>query len=643
METRDATKQPFAINSIWNTPIGSKAKYVDANIGRAKTATVDVDHFYILNANDPLQPLYNHANWGPGRSTGTIYQNISLPLSDSFFVPDAKDNWTPNHSAAFLLPDGRTLIQVNALTRDRKREKIYGVRLPYTAHNSVYEDIYGDGVRGGHGGSGLSSIGGTIRKGELTDSEPIRHALKVNLWGKKYFSSTQGPEGGLGYRWPATNADDNADDANSPTFYGGTTPELLMGSLLAIPPDATPESLEIETEAGRKLFHAFQNYGAYAADNTGWDAHAIAAERGVRKEFKDTYGYSFGQRGTPFFDDYMKLFSSLHVVSNNSSDNIGGGGTPRAPLAPPLAASGNSLVVGKDDSDDNLIGDNRPNRLEGMGGKDFLKGKGNHDFLLGESGSDTLDGGRGNDHLIGDSGDDSILGKDGNDYLDGGYGNDNLDGGKEDDNLSGWQGNDTIHGGLGYDTLVESGDRLVNSGNVDFVLTNTSLTGVGIDSLRSIEHVILSSGNGNNSLDASMFTQGSVHLDGGRGDDQLIGGALNDTFVSSSGNDRLTGGAGANVFALNSRTRFLLSDRSNPEKSGEYALITDFNQTRDQIKLEGSADMYILGSSPIDDKSGTSIHLDMNSNGIVDSKDELVAIVQDTNNLNLSSDYFSYI
>lgn len=639
MDTRDATKQPFATNSIWNTPIGSKAKYVDANIGWAKSATVDVDHFYILNAEDPLQPLYNHGNWGPGRSTGTIYQNISLPLPDDFVVPDATDNWTPNNSAAFLLPDGRTLVQVNALTRDREGEEIYGSRLPYTALTSIYEDIYGDGIRGGHGGSGLSSIGGTIRKGELTGSEPIRHALKVNLWGEKYFSYTQGPEGGLGYRWPAT----NADAAASPTFYGGSTPELLNGSLLAIPPDATPESLGIETEAGQKLFYAFQNYGAYVADNTGWDAHAIAVERGVKQEFKDAYGYSLEGRDTTFFDDYMRLFSSLHVVNNNSPDNIGGGGVPRVPLAPPLSTSGSGSEVGEDNSDDSISGDEQPNRLEGKGGNDFLKGKGSHDFLLGGTGSDTLDGGVGNDHLIGDSGDDSILGKGGNDYLDGGHGNDNLNGGEGDDHLSGWQGNDTINGGPGHDSLVESGDRLVNSGNVDFILTNTSLKGVETDSLSSIEHVILSSGKGNNSLDASAFTQGSVHLDGGRGHDLLIGGAMNDTLVSSSGNDTLTGGAGANIYALNSRTRFMLSERSNPYKSGEYALITDFKQSSDQITLEGSADMYILGSSPIDGKSGTSIHLDMNSNGMLDSKDELVAIVQDINNLNLSNDYFNYI
>lgn len=637
--TRDATKWPFASHSIWNTPIGSEAEYVDANIGWAKHATADVDHFYILDGNDPLQPLYNHGSWGPGRSTGTIYQNISLPLPDDFFVPDAKDNWTPNNSAAFLLPDGRTLVQASTLTRDRKGEAVYGSRLPYTANNAIYEDILGEGILGGHGGTGLSSIGGTIRKGELTGSDPIRHALKVNLWGAKYYSHSQGPGGGLGYRWPAK----TADAAVSPTFYGGSTPELLNGSLLALPPAVTPESLGIETEAGRKLFYAFQNYGAYIADNTGWNAHAMAVERGVKQEFKKTYGYNFGERNTAFFNDYMQLFSNLHVVDNNHPNNIGGGGSPRAPLAPTLTTEGAGPVMSERENGIDLSGNHQPNRLEGKGGHDFLRGGGSHDFLLGSSGHDTLNGGDGNDHLIGDSGNDRLIGEQGNDYLDGGYGRDNLKGGEGDDHLSGWQGNDTLDGGAGYDVLVESGDRIVNRGNVDFILTNTGLQGSGTDVISNIEHVVLSSGNGNNVLDASAFTQGTVRLDGGSGHDTLLGGALNDTLVSSSGKDILTGGAGEDVFALNSRTRFLRSKRRNPHKSGDFALITDFEQSKDHIELEGTAEDYVLSSSPVAGISGTAIYLDINSDRMFDTEDKLIAVVQNMNNLNLTSSSFSYV
>ena len=43
-------------------------------------------------------------------------------------------------------------------------------------------DVRGDGAWGAHGGSGLSSFAGTIRRGELNaTAPPIRHALKFQL------------------------------------------------------------------------------------------------------------------------------------------------------------------------------------------------------------------------------------------------------------------------------------------------------------------------------------------------------------------------------------------------------------------------------------------------------------------------------
>jgi hypothetical protein len=44
-------------------------------------------------------------------------------------------------------------------------------------------DVLGDGMYGAHGGSGLSAMGGSIRKGELLPATgAIAHALKVELW-----------------------------------------------------------------------------------------------------------------------------------------------------------------------------------------------------------------------------------------------------------------------------------------------------------------------------------------------------------------------------------------------------------------------------------------------------------------------------
>ncbi|MEL6816332.1 MAG: calcium-binding protein [Cyanobacteria bacterium J06598_3] len=642
---RDPLKWPFSPDSIWNMPIGSNAQYVDARLERAQQASVDVDYFYVLDAGDPLQPVFAPGNWGPGRASGTAYRNIALPIPDDLLVPDATDDETPNNAAAFLLPDGRTLVQLNPLTRDRIGGPISGWR-------AATEDIYETGIRGGHGGSGLSSIGGTVRLGELTGDEPIRHALKVNLEGERYLSYANGAGGGAGFRWPATRADSYADEKT----YGGQVSALTMGALLAIPPEATPERLGLKTAAGRKLFYAFQDYGAYVADNTNWDTHAIAVEQGVSNEFESAYGYDFESTESDFYDDYMTLFSELHVVANNGPDNIGGGGTPRAPLAPDFVAtaaalSSNSTLEANNRADgippkqdlelinsdqDALTGGEDRDILEGDDGDNVLDGGGNHDYLDGEAGDDLLIGGEGNDYLFGKRNNDSLRGEAGQDYLDGGEGNDTLEGGIGADFLSGWNGDDKINGGLDYDTLVESG-------NEGFVLTNSSLEGRGSDTLESIERVFLSDGEGDNTLDASAFDAGKVRLDGGEGDDILLGGLKNDTLVSSAGLDRLTGNGDGDIFQLVGRTQIIFSDRSSNKGLSEYAVITDFNSAEDRIELMGSAGRYVLGASPVSGVSGTAIYADKNRNGRLSTEDELVAIVQGSERLSLTEDYFKYL
>ena len=50
-------------------------------------------------------------------------------------------------------------------------------------------DVLGDGTYGAHGGSGLSAMGGSIRRGELLPATgAITHALKVELWAHRLVS-----------------------------------------------------------------------------------------------------------------------------------------------------------------------------------------------------------------------------------------------------------------------------------------------------------------------------------------------------------------------------------------------------------------------------------------------------------------------
>ena len=325
--TRNPILHPFASTSIWNTPIGANAQYVPANIQPTASVSADIDHFYVVDAADENQDVFRIGSWR-NRSSGTREIDINLPLPEALLLPDANTIETPNNASAFLLSDGNTLVQFNATTRVQSDDSLYGVRFANARLN-------GDGTEGGHGGSGLSSIGGTLRIGELTGADPIQHVLKVNLWAEQFLSYSPGNQGGLGFRWPAIRADSYANA----TTYGGTVPELVMGSLLAIPPAVTATTLGIQTEPGRKLFNALQDYGAYVADDTAFDTHAFAMESGTLQEFEARYGYTFNGREGPFFDDVMTLFSALHVVNNNAPNRIGGGGTLRQPRPPAIDQS----------------------------------------------------------------------------------------------------------------------------------------------------------------------------------------------------------------------------------------------------------------------------------------------------------------
>ena len=154
----------------------------------------------------------------------------------------------------------------------------------------------------------------------------------------------------------------------------------------------------------------------------------------------------------------------------------------------------------------------------------------------------------------GTAGDDTLAGTVGNDVLDGLAGNDTLSGGA---------GNDTLSGGPGTDRIAEQGD-------VNFTLTDTQLTGLGTDRLTGIERATLTGGAGANRLDASAFTRGAVILDGGAGDDTLIGPRAAATwhgcewldynaFTGGEGNDTLTGGAGVDGIREHGDVDFLLT------------------------------------------------------------------------------------
>ncbi|MDC0175461.1 tandem-95 repeat protein [Planctomycetaceae bacterium] len=166
--------------------------------------------------------------------------------------------------------------------------------------------------------------------------------------------------------------------------------------------------------------------------------------------------------------------------------------------------------------------------------------------LNGEGGNDTIDasaidvatkqnGSGGDDRLTGGVGNDTLNGGSGADALVGGDGNDRLQGqGSSYDSLSGGAGDDTLDGGDGYDRISETAD-------VDFTATDSTLTGLGNDTLINIQLVQLFGGSSANTIDTSAFT-GRAFLNGSGGHDTLNGGGWYDRIFGGSGRDLITGG-----------------------------------------------------------------------------------------------------
>ena len=335
--TRDPLRWPFSATSIWNTPIGSDAVYAPAQIEPVSEAGMTVDEDYmVMTPEVPLLEIYeNFAGWDRTKSRcgkeGKLL--FSAPIPKSFIVsPVTWDGLTPNAGLAVLMPDKRTIRQTQPFAHCDENG-------PSTSQYMFdNQDIYGEGLFGAHGGSALSAIGGTLRCGELApNSGPIRHVMKINLYGAKnlfYDDETKG------FRWPAKRADGYASTSYYTNRNYPVVKACRMGALLALPVNFDIESLKLETEPAKILAKAFQDYGAYVVDDTGWNVYGIVTEWGpagrFTNEFKANWGFSFSQKSIdhPWSRDMAKIVSKLCVVDNNSPATIGGGGKPRVALAP---------------------------------------------------------------------------------------------------------------------------------------------------------------------------------------------------------------------------------------------------------------------------------------------------------------------
>jgi hypothetical protein len=168
-----------------------------------------------------------------------------------------------------------------------------------------------------------------------------------------------------------------------------------------------------------------------------------------------------------------------------------------------------------------IVGNSSGNTLAGSARDDVVCGHDGGDRLQGKAGSDRLEGGQGNDNLFGGAGADD---------LDGGSGNDGLGGGLGPDELSGGPGRDIAYYGQRAQALrVSLGDRRPDG------------------SAREGDHVHadvedVQGGRGN---DVVIGNGRSNRLFGRGGRDQLRGRGGNDVLIGGGGSDRIDARDGA--------------------------------------------------------------------------------------------------
>ena len=187
--------------------------------------------------------------------------------------------------------------------------------------------------------------------------------------------------------------------------------------------------------------------------------------------------------------------------------------------------------------------------------------------LFGGAGNDVLIGGSGADMLFGQSGNDTLLGKGGNVLLFGGAGNDILTGGDADDQVFGESGDDRMVWNPGDDTDLNEGgagvDTVeVNGGGAAEVFTATANgTRVRFDRLElapfsidigTSEKLVLNANGGNDSFSATgnLAALIQITVDGGAGNDTLLGSNGIDLLLGGDGDDFIDGQQGNDVAFL---------------------------------------------------------------------------------------------
>ncbi|CEJ13853.1 Bifunctional hemolysin/adenylate cyclase precursor [bacterium YEK0313] len=140
-------------------------------------------------------------------------------------------------------------------------------------------------------------------------------------------------------------------------------------------------------------------------------------------------------------------------------------------------------------------------------------------------------------------------------------GNDALTGNTAADVLIGGAGNDTLAGGAGDDQFHYSGagdgfDNVAGGDGIDTIKALSANTVIGLQAIAGVEHIsangfanVVVRGDGtDNHFDFSGATlTGITQIDGGDGNDTIVGNGAANTLAGGNGNDTLSGGGGNDI------------------------------------------------------------------------------------------------
>jgi Ca2+-binding RTX toxin-like protein len=255
---------------------------------------------------------------------------------------------------------------------------------------------------------------------------------------------------------------------------------------------------------------------------------------------------------------------------------------------------------------------------------DTIRGNAGNDIISGRDGADMLYGDGEDDALLGGADADNLQGGAGNDILEGGAGNDTLIGGIHDGYWGTYSGpgNDTYVFGMGdgQDTIY---DNDTTAGNVDAIQFKAGIAPEAVQVSRVNDDLILKIAGTTDQITAKNYFVGdalsgwaieeirfadsatiwttadikTTVLNGGVGNDKVIGYASADTLNGNGGNDLLYGRDGDDVLNGNADADTLYGENGNDMLNGG-----DGNDT-----LSGAAGTDILqGGAGIDNLSDNS-------------------------------------